>query len=236
MSELLQTWGYQVLTAATIAEACTEVRRHAGVIDIVVSDLRLANDEDGIDAIERVRAVYGAPLPALLITGDTSPDEVQARAQQRPPGPVQAGAAEGSLHGPAPPRVRRRPCSTSRSSSATPSPAPATGPGEPPGQADQRGTQSDTSRCEGRRHLPQVRRRAQPRRGRADLGLRPGELDEGAFLARDPAPARGRRVAARLHADPGRPALARGERLPGGGRRRAVGGAAQHRHPDPPSR
>ncbi len=77
MSELLQTWGYHVLTAATIQEACTEVRRHAGVIDIVVSDLRLANDEDGIDAIERVRSVYGAPLPALLITGDTSPDEVK---------------------------------------------------------------------------------------------------------------------------------------------------------------
>ncbi|HET7794449.1 MAG TPA: hybrid sensor histidine kinase/response regulator, partial [Rhizobacter sp.] len=77
MSELLQTWGYHVLTAATIQEACTEVRRHAGVIDMVLSDLRLANEEDGIDAIERVRAVYGAPLPALLITGDTSPDEVK---------------------------------------------------------------------------------------------------------------------------------------------------------------
>lgn len=77
MRDLLQTWGYHVLTAATIQEACTEVRRHAGVIDIVVSDLRLADGEDGIDAIERVRAVYGAPLPALLITGDTSPDEVK---------------------------------------------------------------------------------------------------------------------------------------------------------------
>jgi signal transduction histidine kinase/CheY-like chemotaxis protein len=77
MRDLLQTWGYEVLTAATITEACTEVRRHAGVIDIVVSDLRLADGEDGIDAIERVRSVYGAPLPALLITGDTSPDEVK---------------------------------------------------------------------------------------------------------------------------------------------------------------
>jgi signal transduction histidine kinase/CheY-like chemotaxis protein len=77
MRDLLETWGYHVLTASNILEACTEVRRHAGVIDIVVSDLRLANGEDGIDAIERVRSVYGAPLPALLITGDTSPDEVK---------------------------------------------------------------------------------------------------------------------------------------------------------------
>ncbi|NKI92816.1 ATP-binding protein [Rhizobacter sp. SG703] len=77
MRELLQTWGYHVLTAGTILEACTEVRRHAGVIDVVVSDLRLANDEDGIAAIERVREFYGAPLPALLITGDTSPEQVK---------------------------------------------------------------------------------------------------------------------------------------------------------------
>jgi signal transduction histidine kinase len=77
MSELLAGWGYKVLTAATISEACHAVRRHADVIDIVVSDLRLAHQEDGIEAIERVRAAYGAPLPALLITGDTSADEVK---------------------------------------------------------------------------------------------------------------------------------------------------------------
>lgn len=77
MRELLQTWGYQVLTAGNIAEACTEVRRHAGVVDLVISDLRLANREDGITAIERVRETYGAPLPALLMTGDTSPEQVK---------------------------------------------------------------------------------------------------------------------------------------------------------------
>lgn len=77
MRGLLESWGYQVLSAGTITDACLEVRRHAGVIDIVISDLRLANGEDGLDAIDRVRAVYGAPLPSLLITGDTSPDEVK---------------------------------------------------------------------------------------------------------------------------------------------------------------
>ena len=77
MRELLQTWGFEVLLAGSIAQACTEVRRHASVIDIVLSDLRLSNQEDGIAAIEAVRAVYGAPLPAVLITGDTSADEVK---------------------------------------------------------------------------------------------------------------------------------------------------------------
>ncbi len=76
MRDLLQTWGYEVLLAASIDEACAAVRRHAGVIDMVLSDLRLANKEDGVDAIQRVRSVYGAPLPAVLITGDTSAEEV----------------------------------------------------------------------------------------------------------------------------------------------------------------
>jgi two-component system, sensor histidine kinase len=77
MQALLQSWGYKVLTAGNIADACVEVRRHAEVIDLVISDLRLANKEDGIDAIEQVRRAYGAPLPALLVTGDTSPEQVK---------------------------------------------------------------------------------------------------------------------------------------------------------------
>jgi CheY-like chemotaxis protein len=77
MSELLSGWGFNVLPAASTAEACDVLSSHGGVIDMVVSDLRLGADDDGIDAIAEVRSRYGAPLPALLITGDTSPDEVK---------------------------------------------------------------------------------------------------------------------------------------------------------------
>jgi two-component system, sensor histidine kinase len=77
MKELLESWGCVVLLAGTVAEARAVVRSHGGVIDIVVSDLRLADQENGLQAIAEVRAAYGAPLPAILITGDTSPDEVR---------------------------------------------------------------------------------------------------------------------------------------------------------------
>jgi two-component system, sensor histidine kinase len=77
MNELLEGWGFTVLLAGTIAEARAAVLCHNGVIDVVVSDLRLANSEDGLRAIDEVRRTYGAPLPAILITGDTSPDEVK---------------------------------------------------------------------------------------------------------------------------------------------------------------
>lgn len=77
MRDLLQSWGFDVLLASTIDEAVHSVRQHAGVIDVLVSDLRLGGGEDGIEAIRCVRDVYGAPLPALLVTGDTSPAEVK---------------------------------------------------------------------------------------------------------------------------------------------------------------
>ena len=77
MKELLAGWGYTVLLAGTIAEARATVLGHNGLIDVVVSDLRLASGEDGLQAIDEVRRTYGAPLPALLITGDTSPAEVK---------------------------------------------------------------------------------------------------------------------------------------------------------------
>jgi signal transduction histidine kinase/CheY-like chemotaxis protein len=77
MKELLESWGFTVLLAASTGEACLAVRRHAGIIDVVVSDLRLGGNDDGIEAISQVRQQYGAPLPALLITGDTSAAEVK---------------------------------------------------------------------------------------------------------------------------------------------------------------
>lgn len=77
MNELLQGWGYTVLLAGTIKEAMAAVLQHNGLIDVVVSDLRLADSEDGLQAINEVRRTYGAPIPAILITGDTSPSEVK---------------------------------------------------------------------------------------------------------------------------------------------------------------
>lgn len=76
MSDLLTGWGYTVLLAGSIHEATLAVRNN-GLIDVLVSDLRLSESEDGLQAIEEVRRAYGAPLPAILVTGDTSPGEVK---------------------------------------------------------------------------------------------------------------------------------------------------------------
>lgn len=41
--------------------------------DVVISDYRLAENEDGYDVINRLRQRFGRDLPALIITGDTDP-------------------------------------------------------------------------------------------------------------------------------------------------------------------
>ncbi len=74
---LLERMGYEVLTAATIAQALEVVTAHGDELQGVVSDLRLAHGEDGVDAIMRVQAMLPAPVPAVLITGDTSQNEVR---------------------------------------------------------------------------------------------------------------------------------------------------------------
>lgn len=42
--------------------------------DVIVSDYRLYDGENGLDAIRAVRQVTGRDVPALLITGDTAID------------------------------------------------------------------------------------------------------------------------------------------------------------------
>jgi signal transduction histidine kinase/CheY-like chemotaxis protein len=77
MRLLLQEWDYEVLVAASIDEACRLAMDHPAPIHAILSDLRLRSGEDGLMAINAVRAVLGYSLPAVLVTGDTSPDQVK---------------------------------------------------------------------------------------------------------------------------------------------------------------
>jgi CheY-like chemotaxis protein len=71
---LLRPLQVEVLVAATTAEAVAAARQSSEPIDLILSDWRLRGSENGIDAVRAVRAVCGASTPAVLMTGDTSPD------------------------------------------------------------------------------------------------------------------------------------------------------------------
>lgn len=79
----LRDLGCRVLTARSGADAMHALGQAEFAPQIVLSDHRLAGGESGLQAIAMIveyqRALYGAsfPLPALVMSGDTSPDELE---------------------------------------------------------------------------------------------------------------------------------------------------------------
>ena len=77
MRGVLQNWGYQVHTVASGAAALAGFVDGGANPDLIISDCRLTNGENGIEVIERLRQVAGFPIPAFVITGDTAPERLR---------------------------------------------------------------------------------------------------------------------------------------------------------------
>lgn len=74
---LLEEWGYEAITAASAA-AAERVIVSLGILpELILSDLHLGDGPDGIAAVAAVRRQCGHDVAAILITGDTSHDEMQ---------------------------------------------------------------------------------------------------------------------------------------------------------------
>jgi two-component system, sensor histidine kinase len=102
LTVLLQEWGYQALAAATAAEAAELVRRLEAPPDLVLSDLHLGDGPDGLAAIEAVRGECGFAVPAILVTGDTSHEELRRASESGHPvlfKPVQPRKLLNALRG-----------------------------------------------------------------------------------------------------------------------------------------
>lgn len=74
---LLEEWGYQALAAANAQAAEQLVSRLDTPPELILSDLHLGEGPDGIAAIEAVRRHCGFDVAAILITGDTSHEELR---------------------------------------------------------------------------------------------------------------------------------------------------------------
>jgi two-component system, sensor histidine kinase len=74
---LLEEWGCHVIAAGSADEAEQTVRALRAPIDLIISDLHLGEGPDGLVVIERVRNVCGYEVPAMVVTGDTSPQEMR---------------------------------------------------------------------------------------------------------------------------------------------------------------
>ncbi|MEO8813372.1 MAG: hybrid sensor histidine kinase/response regulator [Caulobacteraceae bacterium] len=103
MRALLTGWGHEVVAAGSGAEMAAALSAAGATPDLIVCDLRLPGEENGIAVIERLRATCGATIPAMLMTGDTAPERLlEAKASglallHKPLSPAKLRAAIGNL-------------------------------------------------------------------------------------------------------------------------------------------
>ena len=77
MVTLLQSWGCLVAAGADAQDVLNQADLRGLVPQAVVADMRLREGCDGVDAVARMRARWGAALPALLVSGDSAPERVR---------------------------------------------------------------------------------------------------------------------------------------------------------------
>lgn len=70
---LLEQHACQVMTAESAAEARAAIVAEESIPDVIIADYRLRDDRTGAAAIVEVREEVNEEVPALIVTGDTSP-------------------------------------------------------------------------------------------------------------------------------------------------------------------
>lgn len=77
MRAFLEELGYVVLTAESEEEALQRLLREQAEPDLIISDYRLRNEQNGVEAAEAVLTYVGKKLPVMIITGDTAPERLR---------------------------------------------------------------------------------------------------------------------------------------------------------------
>jgi len=77
MQNLLEQWGYEVISAADECEVLNLLRQQSRTPDGIIADYRLREYKTGIEVINAIHAEYDKDIPALIATGDTSVDELR---------------------------------------------------------------------------------------------------------------------------------------------------------------
>jgi len=71
---LLELVGHRVTSAATVHEALERVEANRHNLELIITDYTLGRNETGIQLVERIRESMGHSVPAVIITGDTTPE------------------------------------------------------------------------------------------------------------------------------------------------------------------
>jgi CheY-like chemotaxis protein len=77
MRDLFDKWGCNVFAASSLDTALSHVGSLINQLDLIVADYRLRNNSTGIQVIEKLESVLNRKIPAIIVTGDTSPQILQ---------------------------------------------------------------------------------------------------------------------------------------------------------------
>lgn len=77
MRHMLEGWGCEVMLAESAQDAIRILALGGCIPDVVISDYRLAGVTTGVDAVTTIRVMLDVPVPAIIVTGDTSPERLK---------------------------------------------------------------------------------------------------------------------------------------------------------------
>jgi signal transduction histidine kinase len=77
MSTLLQQYRSEVVSVDSAESALAYIIEYEWVPDLIIADYRLRDDKKGDVAIQQVREEVNEDVPAMIITGDTSPERLR---------------------------------------------------------------------------------------------------------------------------------------------------------------
>jgi len=75
MQSLLQSWGCRCTVAGSGAEALARLGERRP--DLIITDFRLRHEETGKQVLQALRTRLGIAVPAIIMTGDTSPQRLR---------------------------------------------------------------------------------------------------------------------------------------------------------------
>ncbi len=100
MQEALRGWGVRAVTARSLKCALARLPECGRYPDAIISDFRLSEERNGIEAIQRIQHELGVAIPAMIVTGDTAPKSlrvIEASGYRCLPKPVTAERLRAAL-------------------------------------------------------------------------------------------------------------------------------------------
>ncbi|HKO86923.1 MAG TPA: ATP-binding protein [Burkholderiales bacterium] len=77
MRVLLNSWGAEVIGSISGADVVERVHQAGRLPDLIIADYRLGDGFTGTTVVEKLRAELDPEIPAILVTGSTTPDRIE---------------------------------------------------------------------------------------------------------------------------------------------------------------